>query len=181
MSMCKWCRKSGGCIQPEGHLKAVETGELYCDYFKPILMPRISMAWTTPAWVAEQKCVTRRHWKPLTISRFHKGTKYLTVKSNYGGDALGIGEIIVQPFKEQTSRMNNIDYEHEGFAFMDKEYYRIKKDMPLNLAMANWKRRNEIMTVVPFNILEVFPGMKEKYTTDDEIARCVKALVRAIG
>lgn len=186
MVMCDYCIHLAACptlsrLNMKWSLKAVQNGDLYCQFFRPTFMPTISMAWTTPAWVAESKCVTRRHWQPVTIRRFSAGTKYLALKSNYGGDALGVGQITENPYKQETSKMSDEDYVMEGFAYMDNEYLRIAIETPLEKAMRSWQYRNELMTVVPFKILEVFPGMRKKYTTDDEIKRCVKALVKAIG
>jgi hypothetical protein len=142
------------------------------------------MAWTTPAFVAEMKTVTRRNWKPSTVKRFQKGVQFKAVTSNYGGEVIGIGEIAENPYKQSTRDMDDMDdYIAEGFSYMDSEFAELDDSdlLPLYCAMKDWQQKDQMVTVVPFKIVEVFPGMLEKYTTDDEIRRCVKALVKAIG
>jgi hypothetical protein len=119
----------------------------------------------------------------VTFAQYNQGTKALVwnKQARFGGEPIGVLELTENPYKQMTSLMGVDDYLNEGFQYLDKEYYRITKDMPLAESFANWKRRAEWMTVVPFKVLEVFPTCKERYTTDDEIKRCVKALVRAIG
>lgn len=182
--------------------KAVNDGVMYCLAFNPANLPTISMAYTTPAWVAEQKEVTRRSWQPSTIRRFQKGTRYLAVSNNYGGTALGIGEITENPFKQRTGNDITLDgmikfYKAEGFHYLDGQWARINnwklpktlsiesmkdfKSLPLIEATHRWMNSNVLMTVVPFKVNEVFPCMKDKFTTDDQIKKSVKALVRAIA
>lgn len=101
----------------------------------------------------------------------------------YGGQALGIGKMTADPFKQSTRVMPEADYDNEGFAFLDQIYNSIETETdvsPLYSAFIKWQEANQIMTVVPFEIKEVFPKMKEKYSTDEEIIRCVKALVKVL-
>ena len=182
MSMCKYCRKSGGCILPEWYLRAVTKGDMYCDHFKSAL-PRISMNMTTPSFVTMNKVRTRRKWQPATVKRFVKGTKFLGVQRCYGGEALGVGEITDEPFKQNTKEMSEDEYQNEGFDYLDTMFGELSDGymIPLFSALQDWRNKAEIMTVVPFRVIEVFPGQMAKYTTDEEIKRCVKALVKAIG
>ena len=181
MAMCDYCIHQGKCPQPQWATIATQANDLYCDGFRMVQMPTISMAYTSPAWVSQSKTVTRRSWQPVTVKRFHKGTKYIAKRSNYGGEALGVGEITDEPFKQMTSLMDSDDYVKEGFQYMDGQFWKVNKYFPLVNAFNSWKRRGDWMTVVPFKVIEVFPGQMAKYTTDEEIKRCVKALVKAIG
>ena len=186
MAMCEYCKRV--CDLPEWARKATAKEELYCESFSPAFIPTISMAYTSPSWVSCNKTVTRRNWKPITIKKFHKGTKFIAKRSNYGGQALGVGEITREVYRENTEVMGHNDYIAEGFRYMDNELGVIpnantiyETGFPLLDAFTRWKQRAEIMIVVPFKIIEVFPGMEDKYTTPEEIKRCVKALQKAIG
>lgn len=184
MSMCDYCTNNGVCNQPLWILKAVKNEEMYCDRFKVFSMPKISMNRTTSSFVTENKTVTRRHWQPVTIKRFKKDTKFLAVQRCYGGEALGVGQLTENPFKQSTKDMVAEDYEYEGFEFLDDRYVKIvgsDDTYPLLDAFDRWQESDQILTVVPFEIIEVFPGMKVKYNKDEEIRRCVKALVKVIG
>lgn len=164
--------------------KAVNDGVMYCLVFNPVSIPTLSMAYTTPSFVAMEKTVTRRNWQPVTIKRFQVDTRFMAVTSNYGGEALGIGRITENPFKQPTGKMDlSMEYTREGFSYMDDEIIRItgEADRPLLDATLGWKKRNEILSVVPFEVIEVFPGMEDKYTTDEQIKRCIKALEKAIA
>lgn len=186
MSMCDYCINNGACNQPYWKQSGVKKYELYCDSFKVFRMPRISMNRTTSAFVTENKEVTRRHWQPVTIKRFKKDTKFLAVQRCYGGEALGVGRLTEDTLKQPTGKMESKEYFDEGFKHLDDEYSRITENNlisghPLIIAFERWIDKNQILTVIPFKVIEVFPGIKEKYSTDEEIIRCVKALVRAIG
>lgn len=183
MTMCDHCIHHLKCRQPQWITIAVQAGDMYCKAFKPVPRPRISMSWTSPAWVSMNKTVTRRNWMPSTVKKFPKGKKFMAVSSNYGGDALGVGEITENPFKQSTKELDWPDYINEGFHYLDREFIRInhKDYSPLEDVMDTWRRKDELLTVVPFRVIEIFPGMMDKYTSDSEIKRCVKALVRVIG
>lgn len=180
MTMCDYCINNGVCNQPYWKQNGVKKYELYCDSFKVFRMPKISMNRTTSAFVTMNKRVTRRHWQPVTIKRFKKDTKFLAVQRCYGGEALGIEQLTEDPFEQSTKLMYYEDYVDEGFKYLDGEFHRIANDTPLVLAFESWHNKDQTLTVVPFKVIEVFPGMKEKYSTDKEIIRCVKALVRAL-
>ena len=68
------------------------------------------------------------------------------------------------------------DYKKEGFFFLEAE----TGNEELWDAFVRWESSGQILTVVPFEVREVFPGMKKKYSTNDEIIKCVKALVREL-
>lgn len=181
MSMCDYCIHHD-CQQPQWHINAVINGDMYCDHFKSWLKRRISMNSVTSAFVTENKNDTRRNWMPSTVKKFPKGTKFLAVSSNYGGEVLGIGEVTENPFKQNTGEMCHDDYVGEGFDYLDREYQECTHNgKPLVEAIIKWIDKEEILTVVQFKILEIFPGMKIKYNKDEEIVRCVKALVKVIG
>lgn len=183
MSMCYWCQRKTYCQEMYNELyKSIEEGKIYCENFTQVGLPNISMAWTTPAWVTENKGVTRRNWATPTLRRFKKDATYLAWSKNkmYGGEPLGIGRMVEDSFRESTSKMTDGDYTGEGFHYLDGRYSELRNEFPLIPAFERWRQAALLLAVVPSKIVEVFPSMKEKYTTDEEIIRCVKALVRAL-
>ena len=215
MSMCDYCKctprdinvlgmkkEYKACMQPSWHIRAVQNGDMYCDHIVYNITPRISMSMTTSPFVTKNKYVTRRNWTDRTTQRFQKGTLFKAVRSNYGGEVIGIGEITDNPYKQNTGNditLNGMIELHraEGFRYLDEQWVRINdwklpeklsieslknyENLPLIKATYRWINSNQILTVVPFKVIEVFPGMEAKYTTEEEIVRCVKALQKAIG
>ena len=183
MSMCDYCIHHD-CKQPQWHINAVINGDMYCQAFKSWLKRNISMSHVTASFCAERKSITRRNWANVTIRQFHQGTKALVwnKQSRFGGEPIGVLELTENPFKQNTNDMPLSHYVEEGFEYLDDKHTKITYCIPvLAEVFMRWKKKDDIMTVVPFMALEVFPGMKDKYTTDEEIIRCVKALVKAIG
>lgn len=181
MTMCDYCIHHD-CNQHQWHIKAVVNGDMYCQAFRSWTTRKISFNMTTAPFVTFNKTETRRNWQPVTVKRFAKDTKFLGVQRCYGGEVMGVGQVTKEPFKQCTDFMGNNEYHAEGFAYLDNNYkLHPRNEFTMHNVLDAWKRKAEIRTVVPFKILEVFPGMVTKYTTDDEIKRCVKALVRAIG
>ncbi|MHA1137987.1 MAG: hypothetical protein ACTSSE_16020 [Candidatus Thorarchaeota archaeon] len=177
MSMCDWCKI--GCALPEENY-----GE-YCDMFKAKRMPIISFGHTSPPFVAQEKSVTRRNWTERHARIFKEGKicKAYSKGPQYGGECIGIIKITETPFKQHTDDMTPMDYRYEGFEYLDQQNKRITgEEFLLRKTFDVWRFDNiSYLSVVPFEILEVFPGMLERYTTDEEIIKAVKALQKAIG
>ena len=184
MTMCDWCRVSASCHQPEWHKRAVINGDLYCDVALIKKMPIISFGHTTPCFVSKNKLVTRRYWTSRHLDQFNKDDyiKAYSKGAQYGGECIGIIKLTDRPFKQPTGKMTNEDYTLEGFEYLDEEYEkRTHGGHQLVNTFNSWVEQNKTLSVVPFEIIEIFPGMMEKYTTDEEIIKAVKALQRAIG
>ena len=189
MSMCYWCQQKPYCQEMNSELyESIDQGKIYCKGFTQVGLPDISMGRTTPSWVSENKSVTRRNWSTPTMRRFKKDATYLawSRQPRYGGEPLGIGRMTADAFREKTGVHNTHHkleefYEAEGFQYLDNKHSEKNWGCPLFDSTQNWIKADLLVAVVPFKIVEVFPGIKEKYTTDEEIIRCVKALVRAIG
>jgi len=185
MSMCDWCRVSAICNQPGWHKRAVINGDLYCDGAIIKKMPIISFGHTLPCFVSENKSVTRRNWTERHLSQFNKGDicKAYSKGAQYGGECIGILKLTETPYKQNTGEMPDEDYTKEGFCYLDVAYDIITdaKNQLLQDTFNSWKEQDITLSVVPFEILEIFPGMKDKYTTDEEIIKAVKALQKAIG
>jgi len=164
--------------------KSVNDGVMHCTTFKPVAMPSISFGWTSPPFVTMNKTVTRRNWAQSTIKRFKKDGHFLawSKQQRFGGEPIGIGSLTADPFKQPTGDCGFEDlYEPEGFKWLDEYYEKIMiRTSGLVGSTHRWISSNIPMTVVEFEILEVFPGVKEKYSTDEEIIRCVKALLKEL-
>lgn len=179
MSMCDYCKHKGQCKQPQWIQIAVQKDDMYCEAFKGDGLPPISMGNVTAPFVAMHKSVTRRNWAQVTVNRFKKDIYSLawSKQARFGGEPIGVGRITKDPFKEYTGMMTYDQYIKEGFRYLDVK----TGNSNLKQVFERWQRKNEILSVIQFQIIEVFPGMKKKYTTDKEIVRCVKALAKAIG
>ena len=184
MSMCDWCRNTAYCkVMEDALYNAVNGGGRYCETFSCSL-PIISMGMTSPPFVNEEKSVTRRDWASKTTRKFPKGQFFqaFSKQLQFGGEAIGIGKIWKEPIKESTGEMTCVDPELEGFEYLCDRWEELNpgKDCPLVLAFVRWCEADIIMTVIPFDTIEIFPGMKDKYSTDEEIVKAVKALVEAL-
>jgi len=77
----------------------------------------------------------------------------------------------------------SVNYPNNWFEYLDDRYMEITdyhEPCPLMNATGVWILNNTTHTVVPFDILEVFSTMKDKYSTDEIIVKCVKALLREL-
>lgn len=182
MSMCDYCLRFQ-CAAPMWHINAVKKGDLYCDSALIKKMPIISFGHTTPPFVAREKDITRRNWTERHAGNFHEGKvcKAYSKGPQYGGECIGILKLTATPFKQSTLKIGSDDYDKEGFHYLDIKHRDIEGTLPLINACIRWKDSDKMLYVVPFEIVEVFPGMKEKYSTDEEIIKAVKALKKAIG
>jgi len=184
MSMCDYCIQKEDCVQPEWHTRAVKNGHMYCFSFKSFIKRSISMAYVTPAFVTGNKTVTRRDWALRTVGMFEYGTKVLVwnKQARFGGEPIGVLELTENPFKQKTSKMPVSDYVAEGFAYIDEMLWEMgDESKPLENLFFYWQRSDQYLSVIKFKTLEVFPMMEDKYTTDEEIVRCVKALRKAFA
>lgn len=101
----------------------------------------ISMAWTSAAFIAGRKNVTRRQWKDEYAKRFKVGYVHdVWDKSpRFGGKFIGKLRIISIK-KESISKMPDENYENEGFAYMSEKGLTIWGKEP-HQAFEDW--RNE--------------------------------------
>lgn len=83
-------------------------------------MIRISFGWTAPAFIARQKTVTRRDWKPAHAARFKTGQKFCATDraSFLGGKPIGAGRLLQAPYLELSSEIPYSDWQAEGFEYL---------------------------------------------------------------
>lgn len=123
-------------------------------------MSDISFTWTTAAFRALCKDVTRREWEDDYGARFWKGqvVTALDRTRRYGGKEIGKIRLLEKPYKEPEGKMPDRDYYGEGFAFFD----RFPQHKPKAWAGVDLRTKFEIdrqmntpVWVIRFEILEV--------------------------
>lgn len=110
----------------------------------------ISFAWTTPAFIAGRKTVTRREWTLQHASHFLAGSVHdaWDKSPRFGGKPIGKLRII-SIAKTPICKMPNSDYEAEGFAFLEEKGLKIWKKHPKQ-AFEDWRAAGGIYWEVRF-------------------------------
>lgn len=121
----------------------------------------LSFAWTTPAVVIGQKCVTRREWTERTIKQFEKamagGTLVEAWDKNprFGGKCFGMVRITGITRDEDTRTIPEDHFEAEGFHILTKLKAKLGKLYALDL-WAQWKyKKPQKVTVVCFDLVSL--------------------------
>lgn len=186
MSMCDYCLISKKCVRPAWFKGCVIRDKMYCESAKLRRMSIISMAYVTPSFCNLRKSVTRRNWTPQYAKQFKKGDtlKVYSKSPQWKGEPIGIMKLTETPYREKTGvRIDNVDgfYEAEGFQYLDEQYSSIMQTpSPLYDITVRWINNDTEHWVVPFEIIEVFPEMKDKFNQKEEIVRCVNKLIEVI-
>lgn len=114
----------------------------------------ISFAWTTPAFLADRKSVTRRTWFPEYAKRFKptkKGKICQAYDKNPRFGGRRIGELEVRSLAwEDIKTMPDEDYENEGFKFMEEQGLKIWNKHPWQ-AFEDWRKEGGWYWVLRFN------------------------------
>lgn len=115
----------------------------------------ISFAWTTQAFLADAKSRTRRYWNDDYAQRFIKAYQRqetigaLNKLFRAGGEKMGELILTTEPHKELTGLMNELDYEAEGLAWMERLGILIRGQTPRQF-FEDWKRKNDLPWVIDF-------------------------------
>lgn len=111
----------------------------------------ISFAWTTDAFLANRKTVTRRKWTPYYAKRFKVGDicKAYDKQSRFGGKQIGLIKIMSLTY-EDIKTMPNHDYENEGFQYMIERGLKIWGKPPRQ-AFEDWRNDGGWYWVLRFN------------------------------
>jgi hypothetical protein len=136
-------------------------------------MLALSFGWTWPAFVARQKTVTRRLWKPRHLEMFRKAyrdkayVEGLDKVFHAGGKRIGTLLLIQEPRVENIRLMPDDDYQREGFAYMSKHPCLIPtgaKSEPWYpctfKAFKFWRETGVDLVVVRFITMEIYGEKK---------------------
>ena len=99
----------------------------------------ISFSWTTDAFIAGRKSVTRREWTHGYAKRFKPGQicKAYDRQPRFGGKEIGKIKILSLTY-EDIRTMPDSDYENEGFQYMEEQGIKIWNKNP-RVAFDDWR------------------------------------------
>lgn len=118
-------------------------------------MKIISFAWTSGAFEAGRKTVTRRRWKDIYAKLFKAGDICQAYDKSPRCGGKRIGYLRIESVTEERMRdMPDSDFEAEGFAFLEEIGATIW-GMPPREAFDWWRRQDEEPYVVRFRIVEI--------------------------
>ena len=120
----------------------------------------ISFGWTSAAFVAGEKDVTRRDWKPIHAAKFKKGTLAAAWDKDprYGGKKIGVIRITEDVKYEAMADMPDSDYAAEGFAYLHKHPELVPASMPIDVSPKGfeaWRQSGGKKAVVRFEEVEL--------------------------
>jgi len=147
----------------------------------------ISFGWTAAPFVMRQKFCTRRNWKLIHAEKFHKDREVVAIDTDRrcGGKPIGLIKLTQDAMLESTSCMPDADFKKEGFAFLEKHSYLIKggnapflKHGSMRAFFEWWKKQDEALYTVRFDILEVCPKYIKKIKT---ITKACEAHIKKYG
>ena len=118
------------------------------------------MAWTTAAFKARHKSVTRRNWDDGYAKSFQAGDVLAVYdkQARFGGKKIGTMCLTQKPYKESEALMPDEDYEAEGFAYLDEhpeEKPKQWRNVNLHEKFEDDRNWGEICWVIRFEILSV--------------------------
>jgi len=132
----------------------------------------ISMAWTTPAFLAGEKRCTRRDWPPEYARKWRVDTEHdawSKLPRTRQGRRIGRIWLTFDAYPERTDFMPDADYYDEGFAFFDEHPELLPQDKRSPLcghktmldAFNAWRESKQVLYVVRFRVVEV-TGAEER-------------------
>ena len=119
----------------------------------------VSFSFTTPAFLAGEKTVTRRRWKGRHAAQFTRGLRVQAwdKSPHFGGKKIGVIELKLVE-KQTIITMPDSDYEAEGFGYLHRNAITPPRGSGfLDFSMAEfnrWRRSGEVLWVVRFKIVE---------------------------
>ena len=117
------------------------------------------MAWTTAAYRARRKTVTRRSWTAEYASSFRRGERLQVYDKSprFHGRRIGEIRLVEFPYLEDIAQAPDEDYEAEGFAFLEEHPHLIGKSSPWPViswdTWLTWKRTGGELWVVRFETI----------------------------
>ncbi|MBE3122058.1 MAG: hypothetical protein IMZ58_07635 [Thermoplasmata archaeon] len=128
----------------------------------------ISFAWTTDAFLANVKDMTRRYWKDSYAKSIQHLQFMIAMDKMPYAHGKPIGQIIVhEKYQQRTSQLTELDYEREGLLWMEKNNLKIKGQHPREF-FDEWKKKDDLVWVLEFS------------KTKDETGRWLNDWVRKV-
>ena len=120
----------------------------------------ISFGWTSAAFLARAKTVTRRDWKPAHVKKFKGGTLAAAYDKDprYGGKQIGVIQITEDVEYELMADMPDTDYQAEGFAYLHEHPELVPASMPIDISREGfeaWRNSGGSKAVVRFEIISL--------------------------
>lgn len=138
----------------------------------------ISMAYTTPAFVAGRKTITRRSWTFAharavdAAGKFDAYSRDPRYKGEFIGEAKLTDKVKLRRISEDSAEKIYIE---EGFAYLDD------KDGTLRKLVDEWRKTDEAYWEVRFRKSILNNTDTHVYCTEENKALCRKALVRNLS
>ena len=119
-------------------------------------MKEISFSWTTTAFLAGVKTVTRREWNDSYAKTFKKGEIVAAYdkQRRFGGHKIGLIKLTQAPYKENITDMPKEDWVAEGFALMVAENKLMNGRTPWSF-YKRWIGEGKDLWVVRFKVMEI--------------------------
>jgi hypothetical protein len=113
-------------------------------------MKIISFAWTSEAFEAGRKTVTRREWAEKYAQRFKVGDicQAYDKQPRFGGKLIGTLKIESKNY-EHISTMPDDDFENEGLRYMQENNINFKGE-DAKEAFENWRKQDKWYWVIRF-------------------------------
>lgn len=114
----------------------------------------ISFSWTTDAFLATRKSVTRRKWTTNYAKRFKVGDicKAYDKQPRFAGKQIGFLKARSLTY-EDIETMPDEDYENEGFQYMEEQGLKIWGKHPRQ-AFEDWRNEGGMYWVLRFGKME---------------------------
>lgn len=119
-------------------------------------MKIISYAWTTPALLALRKRKTRRSWADKYAQSFHDGdlVQAYDRSPRVGGKRVAIVRLLLDPYPQRTGKMTFVDFEDEGFKYLEEQGIRIQNMTPMDFFLW-WRKQDELVWVIEFEVVSL--------------------------
>lgn len=118
----------------------------------------MSFDWTTPALLAEEKTVSRRHWKDRHAQKYRKGMRVQAwdhqPRTRKGQHKAWI-RLREAPYKQPLCYMPDSDWVAEGFRYMDQHRELLPANCPIDPSWEGfvaWRSSPEEVYVVRFDL-----------------------------
>ncbi len=129
----------------------------------------LSFGWTWPAFVAGEKTVTRRDWKPVYSTRWRQGMTFKAYNRSprFGGVQIGAGRLTYDAMFQPLIMMPDEDYLREGFVWLKAHPQALPKSARKQCwgnctwdSVLDWRNSGGLLYVVRFEITKILDTAK---------------------